>query len=212
MMLPFTMWLWRTSGIMMQPPHCVGLQLDYRAENTGDDSVAFFNVASGGIVRDSNIRWLIYSCFVHCNWFFFLQWLLCSRNSALQFSDNPAWGEIYWKRSKLLTFDQTWLLHSGTKVKFDLKENKFYPQLKNVANVIVFFRATMWWGVLSSLKIPPIFCLTGALFLNIANSNQQERLIVISAIFTTNIIIIIRNVHFVHRGDEDYTEPLISVV
>ena len=124
MMLPFTMWLWRTSGIMMQPPHCVGLQLDYRAENTGDDSVAFFNVASGGIVRDSNIRWLIYSCFVHCNWFFFLQWLLRSRNSALQFSDNPAWGEIYWKRSKLLTFDQTWLLHSGTKVKFDLKENK----------------------------------------------------------------------------------------
>ena len=27
-----------------------------RAENTGDDSVAFFNVASGGVVRDSNIR------------------------------------------------------------------------------------------------------------------------------------------------------------
>ena len=30
-----------------------------RAENTGDDSIALFNVVSGGIVRGCNIRWQI---------------------------------------------------------------------------------------------------------------------------------------------------------
>merc|ERR1711962_193379 len=37
-----------------QPIHNVTVE-NLRAENTGDDSIAFFNVASGGVVRNSNI-------------------------------------------------------------------------------------------------------------------------------------------------------------
>ena len=33
----------------------------------------------------------------------FLQWLFCARNSALQFADNPAWGEFTTRHSNLPT-------------------------------------------------------------------------------------------------------------